>query len=157
MRENNPAANYANNFPAPFHYPQLFSPPEPEHTDPFAIDSLIHERPRILQTKLAVVATEIEERLFLRRYNLEAISREYLEATNRILMLAHTRMDASDPACRFWLEQQMRLAVEARQQRVECWQDVSKLLNDFLVIWEALEQSRVRANFLKDQREEDRP
>jgi hypothetical protein len=60
-----------------------------------------------------------------------------------------------DATRRFWHEQESRLEAEARLQDVECWRDVASTMTEFLSVWEAVEQSRARGEFLREQRSED--
>jgi hypothetical protein len=126
--------------------------------DNHAIDTLIRQRPRILRVKLAVLATQIFERLRIRTANQEKLSEEQLAASSALLQWdeifgSHRILD--EAARRFWLEQQAKLAVEVRAQDVECWRDVAQAMNDFLSAWEALEQSAVRGEFLREQKKEE--
>lgn len=139
----------------------LRSPPRFPSNDPddtHAIDSLIHERPRILRVKLAVLATQILERLKIRDANRAQIDRELLEAANQLLPFERwaSLPGSPDIALRaFWLDQTVKLPAAARTEDVECWRDVAKLMSEFLVVWEGVQQSEARAAFLREQRKED--
>ena len=126
--------------------------------DDHAIDSLIRQRPQILRVKLAVLATQIFERLRIRTANQEKLEAEQLLVSTALLQWdelfgAHRLLD--EASRRFWLEQQAKLSAEVRVQDVDCWRDVAQVMNDFLNAWEALEQSAVRGEFLKEQDKEE--
>lgn len=139
----------------PYYLPQA-----PDRSgEPHAIDLLIHQRPRILRVKLAVLAGEIQEGLRIRGKNAERISDELLVAGTHLLPFNEPRLGfpRPDEAVRqFWENPQAKLSAEARSQDVECWRDVAQLMNEFLITWEAVEQGAVRARFLTEQHEEDR-
>lgn len=126
--------------------------------DDHAIDTLIRQRPQILRVKLAVLATQIFERLRIRTANQERLEAEQLLVSTALLQWdelfgAHRLLD--EGSRRFWLEQQAKLSAEVRGQDVDCWRDVAQVMNDFLTAWEALEQSAVRGEFLKEQNKEE--
>lgn len=128
--------------------------------DDHAIDTLIRQRPQILRVKLAVLATQIFERLQIRTANRAKLDEEQLAASSALLQWdelfgAHRLLD--EASRRFWLEQQAKLAAEVRVQDVDCWRDVAQAMNDFLSAWEALEQSAARGEFLREQHKEDEP
>jgi hypothetical protein len=126
----------------------------PSGDDNHAIDILISQRPAILRAKLAVYATQIYERLRLRANNLDRIQTELLAVSNGLLPFEDTIqswLPLDESKRRMWLEQQARLNAELRSQEIECWRDVAQAMNDFLVVWEAAEQSRVRGEFLQKQ------
>jgi hypothetical protein len=116
----------------------------------FTLDDLIHQKGRILQTKLEVLATEMIERLRIRSRNLEAINRDHEHATVLLNQLAvqanyHIR-EHSDK--RVFYETLFSLERERREQDVECWQDIVQVMRDFLLAWEAHQQAKARATFL---------
>ncbi|MFA6286045.1 MAG: hypothetical protein WC661_01575 [Opitutaceae bacterium] len=137
----------------------IFANPQPTPDDGSrAVDALIHERPRILRIKLAVLATQIQERLSVRANNLAKIERSLVEASARLADLEEARFHRVTPVIIpevFWMERQAQLDTEVRSADVECWRDVSSVMGEFLTTWEALEQSQARANFLRDQSLED--
>jgi hypothetical protein len=127
--------------------------------DLHAVDTLIHQRPVILRTKLAVLATQLQARLLLRETNLTRIADDLLATDNLLLPWTECVLSSQMPtdlalrnAC---LERQARLQTEIRTQEVECWRDVALVMNEFLTVWEGLQQSQVRAEFLREQRSED--
>ena len=132
------------------------------HTDS-SIDQLLRQKSWILKTKLEVWAYEIVERLRLRALNLrlidegktklsEALQQIPIELTFRALGLPLVPVDVLErgPEDRRSLYQRMfDLEKEEREQEVECWRDIVDVLRDLLVVWEAHEQAKAKAIFLK--------
>ena len=120
-----------------------------------SIEQLVGQRTRILKTKLEVFATEIAERLAIRTRNLKSLIYDDLLLSNTLLYfepssgkgLYQAKFPERLYGKRFDIEK------ERREKDVECWRDVSMVMRDFLVAWEALEQERARALFLNDDRE----
>ena len=117
-----------------------------------SIDFLVNQRTRILDTKLDVLAAEIEERLRIRRRNVEEILSEEL-ITGSLLLEFHPtygigRYDSRIQQSLY--QKQFDLTKEKRQQDVECWRDIVLVMRDFLTAWEAREQAGAKAAFLKN-------
>lgn len=130
-----------------------------EQADTHAIDVLIHQRPRILRTKLAVLATQIQERLRIRVASKERIDHELTFVADQIVVIEEAiacRVPFDISLRNLLLEQQAKLTAEGRQEDAAAWRDLAQAMNDFLTTWEALEQSHVRAQFLQQQNREDR-
>lgn len=133
-------------------------PPPADGDEGNAVDLLIHERPRILRTKLAVLATQLEERLKLRAAHLTQIEESLQVTGERLFALEELRAHGYTPdnaLVTYWLERQAKLEAETRTVTAETWRDVASVMQEFLTVWEALEQSRVRAEFLRGQLRED--
>ena len=115
------------------------------------IDELIQQRSSILKTKLEVFALELFDRLRIRNQNLTSI------ADNQGKLEA--MLEAIDRKANYHLREHRekgplydmltKLEQEKRQEEVECWRDVADVIKDFLMVWEALEQSKARSVFLK--------
>ena len=115
-----------------------------------ALDDFIHDRTRILKTKLEVLAYEIHLRFQIRTTNMERISsdkehgQQLLEQIiHQINYLGRERGDTTP-----LIQQIFDLETERRTQDVECWRDVVLVMRDFLVAWEAHEQAKSKAIFL---------
>lgn len=129
-------------------------PPPADGDEGHAVDLLIHERPRILRTKLAVLATQLEERLKLRAAHLAQIEESLQVTGERLFALEELRLQGFIPdsaLVTYWLGRQATLETEIRTTTAETWRDVASVMQEFLTVWEALEQSRVRAEFLRGQ------
>jgi hypothetical protein len=118
-----------------------------------SIDLLIHQRTRILDVKLEVFAAEIEERIRIRRRNVEDLLYEELYAGSLLLEFhPNYGFRSYDSRLQQVLYQKVfDLTKERRQQDVDCWRDVVQVMRDFLNAWEAREQSGARARFLKNE------
>jgi hypothetical protein len=112
-----------------------------------AVDLLITQRARILAVKMTVFATQIHERLKLRRRNLDELLTEELEIGSAIGGL-EPRIDIRNRLPQLYA-QKASLLREQQLQDVECWRDLAPLFRDFLNAWEGHEQARVRGEFLK--------
>ena len=117
-----------------------------------SIDLLINQRTRILDAKLEVFAAEIEERLKIRKRNVEVILYEELAAGTIILEFdPHYGIGRYDSRIQqIFYQKTFDLTKERRQQDVECWRDIVLVMRDFLTAWEAREQAGARAGFLKN-------
>lgn len=115
-----------------------------------SIDELVHQRTRILNEKLKVLADAIEARLQLRRKNAERLADDGLTLSNMLLEFdSNYGRRPEDQRLREKLyNRRFDLTKEERQQDVECWRDVVMVTRDFLTAWEAHEQARARAMFL---------
>ena len=125
--------------------------PEPPKHVQDSIDQFINQRSRVLDVKLEVFSGEIQERLRIHRNNLGSILYESLLIGSQILEFHPNygirRYDRSLLPALY--KKQFDLSKEQRQQDVECWRDVVMVMRDFLVAWEAREQSQAKTEFLK--------
>ncbi len=116
-----------------------------------SLDRFIHQRSRILRTKLEILAAEIMERLRLRRRNQQRIGhqRETVETMLGYLAgLSHYHGKESREKGALY-QATFDLDREARDQDVDCWRDVVGVMRDFLGAWEAHEQTEARAVLLR--------
>jgi hypothetical protein len=114
------------------------------------LEELLHLRSHILETKLKVLAAELLERFDIRDRNVAKVDGEKERAIEAMPQLArqaryHLR-ETRDNAALY--QQAFRLDEERRSQQVGCWQDVSRVMRDFLDVWEAHQQATVRGRFL---------
>lgn len=115
----------------------------PESDSDMSIDALVGNRSRILETKLAVFAAEIVERINIRQTNLESLLTDELHISNSILSLPYhlqSSYQINEPL--------LQLSQQRRSENIECWRDVVAVMREFLATWEALQQSQARALFL---------
>lgn len=125
--------------------------PEPLVEDAEGLEELLHLRSHILETKLKVLAAELLERFDIRDRNLTKLEGErnrLVEAMPQLVRQAryHLREPRENTAL---CQQLFRLDEEHRAQQVGCWQDVSRVMRDFLDVWEAHQQATVRGRFLQ--------
>ena len=124
---------------------------EPLATDLDGLEELLHLRSHILETKLKVLAAELLERFNLRDRDIARVDAEKERVVETIPQLArqaryHLREPRDNAA---FYQQAFRLDEERRSQHVGCWQDVSRVMRDFLDVWEAHQQATVRGRFLQ--------
>ena len=124
---------------------------EPLATDLDGLEELMHVRSHILETKLKVLATELLERFQLRDQNVATVEAEQeriLAAMPQLVRQTRYHLrEPRDPAA--FYQQAFRLNEERRSQNVGCWQDVARVMRDFLDVWEAHQQATVRGRFLQ--------
>ena len=91
------------------------------------------------------------ERFDIRDRNLarvEAQQDRIIEAMPQLARQARYHLRESRDNAVFY-QQAFRLDEERRSQQVGCWQDVSRVMRDFLDVWEAHQQATVRGRFLQ--------
>jgi hypothetical protein len=125
---------------------------EPLAAEVDGLEELLHLRSHILETKLKILAAELLERFDIRDRNITKVEDEKALVAGAMPQLARqVRYRLREPRENAALYQQVfRLDEERRSQQVGCWQDVSRVMRDFLDVWEAHQQATVRARFLQD-------
>jgi len=124
---------------------------EPLADDVEGLEELLHLRSHILETKLKVLAAELLERFDLRDRNVANVGAEkerIVEAMPQLARQARYHLRETRDNTAFY-QQAFRLDEERRSQQVGCWQDVSRVMRDFLDVWEAHQQATVRGRFLQ--------
>ena len=124
---------------------------EPLAADLDGLEELLHLRSHILETKLKVLATELLERFELRDQNVarvEAEKERVIEVMPKLARQARYHLREPRDNALFY-QQAFRLDEERRSQQVGCWQDVARVMRDFLDVWEAHQQAAVRGRFLQ--------
>lgn len=126
------------------------TPFEPAGGSDDGLESLLHNKTRILRTKLEVFGREITDRFGLREQNLQRIADNagrVDESLRRTARLATYQLRSPREVEPFY-RQQFQLELERRSQDTDCWRDIVPVIRDFLEVWEALEQAKSRAIFL---------
>lgn len=105
-------------------------------------------RTEIAETRLAVTATQIVERLRMRATHLQELLEEELDIDTRILQLEN-----STPGDFMGLEsalaqQSSRISSDRRRESTECWRDVAHVMRDFLNAWEGFSRNEAKNRFL---------
>jgi len=110
------------------------------------LDNLIHGKSKILGQKLDILASEMRWRLHMIAANLKRIDQdqEHLTATMQRLeqQTLYGLRDNDEKGALY--RKLLDLETEKRTQHTACWQDMAKVMRDFLEVWEAHEQSRIR-------------
>jgi len=109
-----------------------------------SFDAFVHRKTEILNTKLEILAFEINARLHIRVWNLKRIGDQKVEASQMLEGLCrqcnYLMREHRDK--RSFYEQLFKL------EDVECWRDVVMVMRDFLYVWEAHELAKRKAMFL---------
>ncbi len=132
-----------------------YSAPMPDSVvdDPEAsLEQLIHLNTRILNAKLAVIASHVVERLRIHGRNVLRIDEDQSMLAS---MMEHITRGAlyglrQHQDKRIHYQKLFELEEERRRQDVECWRDIVLVMRDFLTFWDAHEHAQARAIFLKD-------
>ena len=114
-----------------------------------ALDNLLHSKPRILRTKLEVLASEIQARFAMWDRNLERIDGDKGKVeslVNESARLARYHLREPNEATRL-RESALQLDAQQRQEDIQCWRDTVQVMRDFLNAWEVHEQAKSRAIF----------
>jgi hypothetical protein len=115
-----------------------------------ALEDLLHQKTRIVSTKLEVIALAINERLGIWNQNLKRIEEDQGMLAYMLEKLArgvnYRLREHSEK--RVFYEQIFELRKQVREEDVECWRDIVLVMRDFLVAWEAHEQAKAKATFL---------
>lgn len=118
------------------------------------LENLIHQKSKLLKTKLEVLAIEIFSRLEIASQNLARLEDDRVKCDKILLSIGR----AANYLLREHKEKGALYKIlfdierEKRQERIECWRDIVMVMRDFLTAWEAHEQSRGRAIFLENAR-----
>lgn len=115
---------------------------EQEHS----FDEFIHRKGKILRTTLEILASEIVERLRLRKVNFERIYADELALYEMIRRINYRAHDISDRSTLY--QQLFEFKKERREQDVECWKDLVLVVRDFLVAFEAHENATAKARLI---------
>ncbi len=116
------------------------------------LDDFVHQKTKLLRTKLEVLAAEVLLRLDVSNRNQQGLDcdretvRVMLEKLDR-----QTRYHLREQRDKDVLYRQMfELQQAKRDESVECWKDIVMVMRDFLYIWDAHEQAKSRGRFLQD-------
>lgn len=126
----------------------------PAHTTDQTLDHLIHTNTRVLRSKLEAIAAALQERLKIRRQNIERIADDRDKLSEMIQQVSvaanyHLRQHKEKGAL---YQKGFDLAHERRDQDTECWRDIVLVLRDFLGFWDEYERAKARGAFLQDVR-----
>ena len=122
-----------------------------------ALEALLSGKTELAETRLAVTAVQIIERLRLRAKNLKQLLDEELDIGNKLL-----KVQAQVPSGPNWqtfnkdimgleaqLEQRSSNNQSAqRREDVECWRDLTNVMRDFLNAWDNFSRNEAKNRFL---------
>lgn len=113
--------------------------------------SLLENRTNLSETRLAVTATQIVERLRIRASHLTQLMSEELEVDTKLLQLrdAPMRNSIDMMGLETSLEQQgSQIRSASRREDTECWRDMAHVMRDFLNAWEGFSRNEAKNRFL---------
>lgn len=135
-------------------YDFLKLPPRILSTGQDSLSGFVQQPTRALKMRLEVLASEIFLRLDIRQHNQEKIQCD-MSTTSQMV-------DSIRPSVHYgihsWadlnnlVQRKFDLEKEARSQDVECWQDITKIIKDFLDSWDSLEKARSLALLIDNER-----
>ncbi len=130
------------------------SHPEPnrERAQHSALEAILNGRTELAETRLAVTAVQIIERLRIRARNLKQLFDEELSIDNKLLQI-QGQFPSGFNKDLFGIEAQMDQRVSLvqsaqRREDVECWRDLTNVMRDFLNAWESFSRNEARNRFL---------
>jgi hypothetical protein len=108
---------------------------------------MLSGRTELAETRLAVTATQIIERLRLRAGNLQELLSEELSVDSKMLQASRAGLGAMGLDS---LEQRMSQIKSAqRRENTECWRDLTHVMRDFLNAWEGFSRNEAKGRFLE--------
>lgn len=127
--------------------------PPRETAQQSALESILDGRTELAETRLAVTAVQIVERLRLRAKNLKQLVEEELSIGTKLLNLNSGAFPADLNKEIMGMEAQLEQRssqVQGAQRRedVECWRDLTNVMRDFLNAWESFSRNEARNRFL---------
>jgi hypothetical protein len=113
---------------------------------------LFSQRTRILEVKFDFLSEQIIERIEIRRRNLESLLHEEVSIDTKIMSTdGPSASDQNSGTSNLPLYLRLLdVSRERRSQDIDCWRDLVHVFKDILIIWEDLEQSKVRDAMLYD-------
>jgi len=122
-----------------------------------ALESLLNGRTELAETRLAVTAVQIVERLRIRAKNLRQLMDEELFIDNKLLQVQgmvpvrpySIGRDHDFMGLEAQLEQRNSQIQNAqRREDVECWRDLTHVMRDFLNAWEGFSRNVAKSRFM---------
>ncbi len=110
----------------------------------------MRSRTELAETRMAVHAVQIIERLRIRASHLNEITEEDLEAGSELLNLKNSSPDMMGLET-LLRQKQAQLSQERRRVDAECWRDLSMVMRDFLNAWEGFSKNEAKGRFLSAQ------
>jgi hypothetical protein len=108
---------------------------------------MLSGRTELAETRLAVTATQIVERLRIRAGNLQDLLKEELAVDSKMLQADRAGLGTMGLDS---LEQLMsRIKSDQRRENLECWRDMTHVMRDFLNAWEGFSRNAAKGRFLE--------
>lgn len=117
-----------------------------------ALESILNGRTELTETRLAVTAVQIIERLRIRATNLKQLLDEELSIDNKLLRIQGQFPPGFNKelmGIEAQFDQRSDLVKSAqRREDVECWRDLTNVMRDFLNAWEGFSRNAAKNRFL---------
>jgi hypothetical protein len=116
------------------------------------LDDLIHTNTRVLKTKLEAITLTVQERLKIRRQNVQRIGDDkdkVSEMLQKISVGANYHLREHREKNTFY-QKMFDLERERRDQDTDCWKDIVLVMRDFLTFWDEYERAKARGAFLEN-------
>lgn len=108
---------------------------------------MLSGRTELAETRLAVTATQIIERLRIRAGNLKELLDKELAVDSKILQADHASIGSMGLDS---LEQRLSQIKSAqRRENTDCWRDLTNVMRDFLNAWEGFSRNAAKNRFLE--------
>lgn len=116
------------------------------------LNAVLRGRTEILETRFAVAAVQIVERMKIRANNLQKILEEDLEIGGRRSHFGPGNLLPTSPFHELdnkLRDQQSGLDRERRSEEKETWRDLTTTIRDLMHAWEGLSQAKAKERFLE--------
>jgi hypothetical protein len=113
-----------------------------------AIQAMMEGRSEIAETRLAVTATQIVERMQLRSVHLKELLDEELEVDSKVQQTENVSSGDFMGLESALTQQSTRIRSDRRRENTECWRDLSHVMRDFLNAWEGFTRNEAKNRFL---------
>lgn len=130
----------------PYQTPEQIPKPQPNA----ALDAMMSGRSEIAETRLAVTAVQIVERLKIRSSHLNALLEEELDVDTQLIQLrSRPALSSEMMGLESMLRQkQFQIKSDRRREDNECWRDLTHVMRDLLNAWEGFSRNEAKNRFL---------
>lgn len=118
-------------------------------TNQNSLQSLLDGRTEIAETRLAVVAVQLVERLRIRSAHLDDLLREELDVDTQLLQLENARVDDMMGLESMLRQKQFQIQSDRRREDSECWRDLTHVIRDLLNAWESVSRVEAKNRFMQ--------
>lgn len=122
-----------------------------DSTQRSALESLVKGRTELAETRLAVTATQIVERMTIRASHLKQLMDEELSLDNRTLAFRELPFDKRCDLLgleTLLIQRSAQIKSDRRRENTECWRDLAHVMRDFLNAWEGFSRNEAKNRFL---------
>jgi hypothetical protein len=116
-----------------------------------AMQALLNGRSELTETRLAVTAAQIVERLRMRASHLSQLMDEELAVDSKLLNVRESGFGGGTDMMNLesLLEQQSsQIRSAQRRENTECWRDLTMVIRDLLNAWEGFSRDQAKNRFI---------